>query len=217
MDFYKDTWDVVDNFFSTTPYFLTKHHLDSYNDFITNKILTTIRVLNAEFFVIKNENNGATTNEINVFIGGREAKEVFINKPTIVENGQARLLYPNEARLRDMTYQSELFANIYIVITQKTVGQNEKVFERVFKNVKIGSIPIMLHSKLCVLQNQPKEVLREMGECIYDQGGYFVVDGKEKVIVAQERIATNRIFINPSKDIKYSYEGVIFIKARCID
>lgn len=209
MDFYKDTWKVVDNFFSTTPYFLTKHHLDSYNDFVSNKILTTIRVLNDEFFVIKNENNGATTNEINVYIGGRDAKEVFINKPTIVENGQARLLYPNEARLRDMTYQSELFANIYVNIRQKTVGQNEKVYERVFKNVKIGAIPIMLHSKLCVLQNQPKEVLREMGECIYDQGGYFVVDGKEKVIVAQERIATNRIFINPSKDIKYAYEGLI--------
>jgi DNA-directed RNA polymerase II subunit RPB2 len=209
MDFYKDTWKVVDNYFSTTPYFLTKHHLDSYNDFVSNKVLNTIRVLNDEFFVIKNENNGATTNEINVYIGGKDAKDVFINKPTIVENGQARLLYPNEARLRDMTYQSELFANIYVNIRQKTVGQNEKVFERVFKNVKIGAIPIMLHSKLCVLQNQPTEVLREMGECSYDQGGYFVVDGKEKVIVAQERIATNRIFINPSKDVKYAYEGLI--------
>jgi DNA-directed RNA polymerase II subunit RPB2 len=209
MKFYQDTWDVIDNYFSTTPYYLTKHHLDSYNDFISNKVLTTVRVLNDEFFVIKNENNGATTNEINVYIGGKEGKEVFINKPTIVENGHARLLYPNEARLRDLTYQSELYANIYINIRQNTVGQNEKVFEKVFKNVKIGALPIMLHSKLCVLHNQPKEILREMGECPYDQGGYFIVDGKEKVIVAQERIATNRIFINKSKDVKYSHEGLI--------
>lgn len=209
MDFYNDTWEVVDNYFSTTPYFLTKHHLDSYNDFVSNKVLNTIKVLNNSFTVIKNETATQTQNVIDVHIGGLDGKDVFINKPTIVENGEARLLYPNEARLRDMTYQSELFANVHMVIRQTTTGHNERVIERVFKNIKIGAIPIMLHSKLCVLHDQPHEVLREMGECPYDQGGYFVVDGKEKVIVAQERIATNRIFINKSKDIKYSHEGLI--------
>lgn len=209
MNFYTDTWEVIDNYFSTNPYYLTKHHLDSYNDFISNKVLNTIKVLNSSFVVLKNENNGATKNVINVYIGGKEGKEVFINKPTIVENGEARLLYPNEARMRDLTYQSELFANIHVVIEQSTVGVSDKVYERVFKNVKIGAIPIMLHSKLCVLHGQPKELLREMGECQFEQGGYFVVDGKEKVIVAQERIATNRIFINKSKDVKYSHEGLI--------
>lgn len=209
MNFYSDTWEVIDNYFSTNPYYLTKHHLDSYNDFIANKVLNTIKVLNSSFVVLKNENNGATKNVINVYIGGKEGKDVFINKPTIVENGEARLLYPNEARLRDLTYQSEIFANIHVVIEQSTVGVADKVYERVFKNVKIGAIPIMLHSKLCVLHDQPKEVLREMGECPFEQGGYFVVDGKEKVIVAQERIATNRIFINKSKDVKYSHDGLI--------
>ena len=207
MNFYKDTWEVVDNYFSTTPYFLTKHHLDSYNDFVSNKVLNTVKVLNNSFIVIKNEGNNKNT--INTYIGGLEGKDIFINKPTIVENGEARLLYPNEARLRDMTYQSEVFANIHVVITQEIQGQNDKVFEKVFNNVKIGALPIMLHSKMCVLHDQPEEVLREMGECQYDQGGYFVVDGKEKVIVAQERIATNRIFISKSKDIKYSHEGLI--------
>jgi DNA-directed RNA polymerase II subunit RPB2 len=207
MNFYKDTWDVIDNYFSTTPYFLTKHHLDSYNDFVANKVLSTVKVLNNSFIVIKNENN--TKNTINTYIGGLEGKDIFINKPTIVENGEARLLYPNEARLRDMTYQSEVFANIHVAITQEIEGQNDKVYEKVFNNVKIGALPIMLHSKLCVLHDQPEEVLREMGECQYDQGGYFVVDGKEKVIVAQERIATNRIFISKSKDLKYSHEGLI--------
>lgn len=209
MKYYEDTWQVVNNYFSTTPYFLTKHHLDSYNDFVANKILNTIKFLNKEFIVLKNENNGASLTEINTFIGGPNGDEVFINKPTIVENGEARLLYPNEARLRDLTYQSELFANIHVTIRQSSTGQNDKIIEKIFKNVKIGAIPIMLHSKLCVLHNQPQSVLREMGECIYDQGGYFVVDGKEKVIVAQERIATNRIFINKSKDLKYSHEGLI--------
>ncbi len=209
MDFYKDTWYVLDEYFKTS-YFLTKHHLDSYNDFVLNKLPNTIRVLNP-FIIIKNQDNGAITHEINVYIGGADGNELFINKPTIVnEKGEQRLMYPNEARLKDMTYKAEIFANITVkYITRDEKENKESTHEEVFKNIKIGAIPIMLHSCLCVLNNQTPKVLHEMGECIYDQGGYFIMDGKEKVIVAQERITTNRIFINKSKDPKFSHEGLI--------
>lgn len=207
MDFIKDTWGILDEYFKSN-YFLTKHHLDSYNDFILNKLPNTIRVLNP-FVVIKNQDNGTTNHEINVFIGGESGNEIFIDKPTIIENGEQRLMYPNEARLKDMTYKSDIYANITVKYITKKNKEKETIEENIFKNVKIGSIPIMLHSCLCVLNNQPSKVLHEMGECIYDQGGYFIIDGKEKVIVAQERIVTNRIFINNSKDPKFSYEGLI--------
>lgn len=206
MDFFKDTWSVLDEYFKTN-YFLTKHHLDSYNDFILNKLPNTIRVLNP-FVIIKNQDNGITTHEINVYIGGINGDEIFINKPTVIENGEQRLMYPNEARLKDMTYKSEIYANILVKYITKKNGK-ETIDERTFNNIKIGSIPIMLHSCLCILNNQPAQILHEMGECIYDQGGYFIMNGKEKVIVAQERITTNRIYINISKDPKYSYEGLI--------
>jgi len=206
MEFFKDTWCILDEYFKSN-YFLTKHHLDSYNDFILNKLPNTIRVLNP-FIVLKNQDNGTTSHEINVYIGGEKGNEIFIDKPVIIENGEQRLMYPNEARLKDLTYKSDLYANITVkYITKKKEG--ETIEENLFKNVKIGSIPIMLHSCLCVLNNQPAALLHEMGECIYDQGGYFIIDGKEKVIVAQERIVTNRIFINNSKDPKFSYEGLI--------
>jgi DNA-directed RNA polymerase II subunit RPB2 len=207
MDFFKDTWCILDEYFKSN-YFLTKHHLDSYNDFILNKLPNTIRVLNP-FIVIKNQDNGTTSHEINVYIGGEKGDEIFIDKPTIIENGEQRLMYPNEARLKNMTYKSDLYANIIVKYITKKTKEKETIEENLFKNVKIGSIPIMLHSCLCVLNNQPPQVLHEMGECIYDQGGYFIIDGKEKVIVAQERIVTNRIFINNSKDPKFSYEGLI--------
>jgi DNA-directed RNA polymerase II subunit RPB2 len=199
-------WTVLDSYFSSDKYFLTKHHLTSYNDFVSNKILTTIHALNP---IITIKETPDVKHEINIYIGGPDSHKIYINKPTIVQDGQQRLLYPNEARLKDITYQSEIYADIYIKYISKEVGKEEKIYEKTFNNIKIGAIPIMLHSKLCVLNNQPKEVLREMGECIYDQGGYFIVEGKEKVIVAQERIATNRIFINKSKDDKYSYHGLI--------
>lgn len=209
MEFFKDTWYVLDEYFKSK-YFLTKHHLDSYNDFVLNKLPNTIKVLNP-FVILKNQDNGALTHEINVYVGGIDGKEIFINKPTIVdstEGAEQRVMYPNEARLKDMTYKSEIFANILVRYVTTENGK-ETVEQQVFQNVKIGSLPIMLHSCLCVLNNQPSKILHEMGECVYDQGGYFVMDGKEKVIVAQERIATNRIFINKSKDPKYSYEGLI--------
>ena len=52
-----------------------------------------------------------------------------------------------------------------------------------FEKISLGSIPIMLHSKICVLYNQTFETLKMMGECPYEQGGYFIIDGKEKIIV----------------------------------
>lgn len=202
-----DTWKVLGSYFESK-YFLTKHHLSSYNDFVSNKIVNTVAALNP-IITIKTTKEGIT-HEVYIYVGGIHGQKVYINKPTIVEHDEQRLLYPNEARLRNMTYQSELFAEVLIkYITKDPSNPEEEHYEDTFYNVKIGAIPIMLHSNLCVLNNQPKAVLREMGECPYDQGGYFVIDGKEKVVVAQERIATNRIFINTSKDPKYSHHGLI--------
>ena len=60
--------------------------------------------------------------------------------------------------------------------------------------MNLGQIPIMLKSKLCVLNNLPGNTCFDMGECKYDQGGYFIIDGKEKVLIAQERQTENKIF-----------------------
>lgn len=207
-----EAWKVIDTYFRTTSHFLTKHHLDSWNDFVSSRITNTIKVLNP-FVILKNQENGNVSHEINIYVGGATGDEVFINKPTIFENGEQRAMLPNEARIRDLTYQSEIYANIVVRYTTKEKDGNEmkitKVEEAYLKNIKIGAFPIMLHSRLCCLYDQPPEVLREMGECPYDQGGYFIVDGKEKVIVAQERIALNKIFINKSKDEHFSYEALV--------
>jgi DNA-directed RNA polymerase II subunit RPB2 len=201
-----DTWKFVESYFKSSKYFLTNHHLDSYNDFIRRKIGNVVQVLNP-FIMIKNRDD--IVHEVNIYIGGASQKEIFINKPTIVEDNVAKPMYPNEARLKNLTYKSDIFANILVKYITKIKGKNDVYEEELFKNVKIGSIPIMLHSCLCPLNGQDDDVLKEMGECPYDQGGYFIIDGKEKVIVAQERIATNRLFINRSTDPKFSYHGLI--------
>ena len=53
----------------------------------------------------------------------------------------------------------------------------------------------MLHSKMCILNGRSFDVLKNMGECPYDQGGYFIIDGQEKVIVSHERKAENKLYI----------------------
>ena len=62
---------------------------------------------------------------------------------------------------------------------------------------------------LCILNNQPHPVLSEMGECPFDQGGYFIISGKEKTIISQERITTNKIFIEKSNQPEFLYKALI--------
>lgn len=199
--------NIIDSYFALNRYYITKHHLDSYNDFVTNTIHKTIKSMNP-FIIIKKDPIAKNINKhkIEIYIGGIDGEEIYIDKPIIHENGKSRIMLPNEARINDMTYSSRLYCNIVIRYTT----HNKKPVEEKLTNVEIGSIPIMLHSKLCYLYDMPDEILKEMGECPYDQGGYFIVDGKEKVIVAQERNSTNNLFITKLEmDIKHSYSAFI--------
>lgn len=205
------TWSILEKYFDSDRYCLTRHHIDSYNDFVANRIKNTIKLLNSQITTVKKTDS--LTHEINVYIGGEAGDNIQITTPTIVSyddegNTKSRIMYPNEARMLDLTYKFDIYADIVVKYT--TFGNKNISETKVFPNELIGSIPIMLHSDICVLNHRSPELLKEMGECIYDQGGYFVINGKEKVIVAQERIATNRLFVKSTpKDDKFDYEGLI--------
>jgi DNA-directed RNA polymerase II subunit RPB2 len=53
----------------------------------------------------------------------------------------------------------------------------------------------MLHSDLCILKDLPREVRYNMGECKNDLGGYFIIQGKEKTVVTQEKFSDNMLYI----------------------
>lgn len=53
----------------------------------------------------------------------------------------------------------------------------------------------MLQSQFCILDNLSEKDMYELNECPYDKGGYFVINGSEKVLIAQERMATNRVYV----------------------
>eukprot|EP01119_Soliformovum_irregulare_P012511 TRINITY_DN3252_c0_g1_i1.p1 TRINITY_DN3252_c0_g1~~TRINITY_DN3252_c0_g1_i1.p1 ORF type:complete len:1194 (-),score=338.40 TRINITY_DN3252_c0_g1_i1:116-3223(-) len=74
----------------------------------------------------------------------------------------------------------------------------------------IGKVPIMLRSTYCMLSELSDKELAEMGECPYDQGGYFVVKGGEKVLIAQEKMSQNHVYVfKKTPPSKYSYMAEI--------
>ncbi len=52
----------------------------------------------------------------------------------------------------------------------------------------------MVRSNFCLLHELPTDNFYALGECPYDSGGYFIVKGSEKVLIAQERMAFNNVY-----------------------
>ena len=125
-------------------------------------------------------------------------------------------MYPNDARLRSLTYAMYIFCNIGVKIIDN-IGDSTKEPPILpgemritnYEKENIGILPIMLHSKSCILNNLDSQKLNEMGECRYDQGGYFIIKGKEKVILSQEKKVNNVLYINKSPDENIILQGII--------
>ncbi|CAC9483967.1 putative DNA-directed RNA polymerase polypeptide [Leishmania infantum JPCM5] len=100
-----------------------------------------------------------------------------------------KLVTPQECRVRDMTYRGDM-----IVDVQYTSRDRSRAM-LVEKDVKIGTIPIMLKSKCCNLYRKTREELVNMRECPLDPGGYFIIKGVEKVCLVQEQQSKNRVII----------------------
>ena len=110
--------------------------------------------------------------------------KVQVGKPTIKEaDGSTRYIFPNESRIRNLTYSAPIFVNIIPIIN----GVQEKP-----EKVHVGDLPIMVKSELCSTFNLSKQELVEKGEDPDDPGGYFIINGTERVLVLIEEIASNK-------------------------
>jgi len=127
-----------------------------------------------------------------------EFENVSIRKPTIFENnGSIQPMMPNDARLRNLTYASPLYVYVRVKTTFIDNTQNgiKQTKTRVFPNIHLGKIPVMVGSKYCLLQDQRYVNPITLGECSEDPGGYFIIQGGERVIISQERMSENRPFV----------------------
>ena len=208
---------LLKTYFTTQEYPYTRHHIDSYDQFVSQDLPAIIKDENP--IVLLHEPLGMTgiyKYKAEIFIGGIDGANLYIGTPTISlqDSKEIRALFPNEARLRNLTYSSAVEADIVIRLTYSTpnpggrgVTQREVILDPVADPVQYGyltkfplfRLPIMLHSRYCLLHDKPAAFIKEAGECQYDYGGYFIVDGSEKVLITHQEQAFNTLNITPQE------------------
>ena len=216
---------IIDIFYRTNAYPYTQHHIDSYNHFMSQDLISIIKS-NNPILILKDPipDTDKYTYEVKVYVGGLEGTDIFVGTPTISLHAskEVRLLYPNEARLRGLTYEALITANIVVKINY-TVRMGDRFVttaidppEDTFLNLPFFRLPIMLHSKYCVLNGKPKEFLHLAGECVQDHGGYFVVDGAEKILITKQESAFNTLYITKKEKDPRDAKAILFAYITCL-
>ena len=212
------SWKLIKNYFKNNT--LIDHHLDGYNDFFSNGIYQIVNEMNP-IKIRKNydEKKELHKFECDIYIGGLEGKNIYSGKPIIYDENHSHMMYPNEARLRNMTYGTTMYYDVVIEFKTYSSKENDYIKETLdLKKILLGKLPIMVQSNLCILKNLDREQRFHYGECKNDYGGYFIIDGKEKCIVPQEKFSNNMLYIkknikdgesNDDVDDKYLYSAVI--------
>ena len=211
------SWKIIDKYFTDNPNNLVAHHLESYNEFFNNGIYRIFKENNPIRFIEREEDKTSSKNdsrnECLLYLGGKEGNKIYFGKPIIYDEDTGRnahYMYPNDARLRNMTYGTTIHYDVDVDFIYYEDEERKEVSITLDK-IYLGRFPIMLQSDLCILHGLAREVRFNMGECRNDFGGYFIIDGKEKVIVSQEKFANNMLYVRASKkeDDVYSHSAEI--------
>jgi len=215
------SWNIIDKYFKDNPYNLVAHHLDSYNDFFSRYIFQIFKDNNPIRFIERETISetigiGENVNEVHLYMGGKDANKIYFGKPIIYDDNNdnnnnereskfIHYMYPNDARLRSMTYGMTIH---YDIDVEFIIYENEKkiILTKTLEKIYLGRFPIMVQSNLCILKGMSRQAIYNCGECKNDYGGYFIIDGKEKVILSQEKFADNMLYVRKGKEGDlYSY------------
>ena len=181
---------------------LVKHQLESYNNFVSHQIIKTIEMFNPVHIASEQDFDPTIKkHSLELFV---TFENFNIYRPQIYENnGAIKLMFPQEARLRNFTYASAMTVDMnikYIVRTGPNL-ENTETFYKTLHKIHIGKLPIMLKSSICVLSQYKHVDYNQTGECRFDAGGYFIINGSEKTVLGQERAAENKVYcFNISKN-----------------
>jgi DNA-directed RNA polymerase II subunit RPB2 len=287
-------WKILETYFTDNPQALVRHHIDSYNDFYKTGIYQIFKEKNPIRLYSRPDPNhpGEYLSQCNLYMGGRNGDKLYFGKPVISDdNGGSNssesvgthYMYPNEARLRNMTYGMTIHYDVEVEYidtlapgempkamgtegvewteekgpiqnvkktglqeggvegvegtesdkktqiplmtpsaatkireaTEKSVdsssesGGLRQIHRETLSKIYLGKFPIMVQSDFCILSGLPREVRHTMGECRNDLGGYFIIDGKEKTVVAQEKFADNMLYVHKVTNDDYTYMAEI--------
>nr|BAS01941.1 DNA-directed RNA polymerase II second largest subunit [Amorphochlora amoebiformis] len=211
-----DTFSLISLFFRCNG--LVNQQKDSYNRFISYEIQ---RIVNrSPILSIKNIVDSKKYSISKKSIHYRiKYSQIYFSKPILHESsGDNVILSPYISRIRNLTlniinrYSSDIFIDLIKVFFEKELNSfkytNKK--RKLLEKVWIGKIPSMLGSKVCNTENYNYESKIIKNECPYDDGGYFIINGNEKVLVAQERMIKNHVYV-----FKRKSNNVLKFSAQC--
>jgi DNA-directed RNA polymerase II subunit RPB2 len=330
-------WKIIDKYFEDNPQALVRHHIESYNDFFKNGIYQIFKDKNPVTIErVYDKDLNDYRRKCIMYFGGKDGSKLYFGKPIIYDDNNSHYMYPNEARLRNMTYGMTIHYDVEIeyidvldkgempylveeegqgqgqgtgtddesdedettgkpkktrgggefsnfkyktkqdyaeeeaeskkisggydeehehekeeiigqekmnmtggapkdgakkprgrrkqipaelttaqsallreVTEESMIAPNVQKRTHVIEKVFLGKFPIMVQSDFCVLHGLPKEIRHTMGECLNDVGGYFIIDGKEKTVISQEKFGDNMLYIKESTDETYLYSAEI--------
>ncbi|KJX94590.1 RPB2 like protein [Zymoseptoria brevis] len=215
----EDCWTVIHSFFDEKG--LVSQQLDSFDEFASTTMQQIVDdqpaiVIDQNLAGLDDESGMPIVKKRSSIKLGT----LTVSQAAMTEgDGSTRAMHPHEARLRNLTYSSPMFIKLekttqlareralgghydedqgMWVAPPNWDGTVETVWEEDPDNPKqaidqvfIGKLPVMLKSKICALRNRSEAELYAFQECPFDQGGYFIINGSEKVLIAQERSAAN--------------------------
>jgi len=158
---------------------MVRHHLDSYSDFLDIKIPRFIQAMNP--FKRSLEDG----RQIRIFVGGKDGKVKYVSP---VDEEDIAIL-PHACRLENKTYTFEIRADILVEYEYP-----DEVQSKTFNDILLGRIPLLLKSSICYLRPMSPDQLYDAGECRFELGGYFIVNGQERVLLSQESLGSNMFY-----------------------
>ena len=192
------SWTIIDRYFSqgggtenANP--LVQHQIESFNEFVDKKLSQIIQGFNA-IQICHNYKESVKDFSYKIYIN---ILNPTLSKPIFQQqDGSQIIMTPHVARMNSLTYGVSMYADIQIIT--ETINEDNITERKETKvpNVNIGKLPIMVRSKACILNQVPgiaENSNRE--ECRYDPGGYFIVNGNEKVVISQDRISENKTVV----------------------
>ena len=204
---------IIDKLFEDNPNLLINHHLESFNEFYNSGIQRIFREKNPiKIMKDQDPNTGNFNLRCNLYLAGKNGDKLYYGKPIIYDDDRAHFMYPNEARLRNMTYGITIHYDVdleFFIADPLKEFPTEPTYTSSISKIFLGRFPIMLFSDLCILKNMPPHLRFEMGECRNDFGGYFIIDGKEKAIISQEKFADNMLYVRDKVNDIYSHAADI--------
>ena len=182
-----DIWPIINDILRREG--IARQHLNSYNEFMESGLQSIIDEVNEVEI------------ETAEFPYKLKLGKIKLQRPRIMElDGSITHVAPVEARLRNLTYASPIMLECSIV-------EDGRIIESRF--IHVGDMPVMVKSNVCILHNLPESKLIELGEDPRDPGGYFVINGSERVIVGLEDLSYNKIIVDSEETA-----GILNYKAK---